>query len=53
MKQDDWELLDREALGVVRLSFAKNVAYNIVNVNTTHELIKALSNMYEKPSAMN
>ena len=53
MKQEDWDLLDRHALGVVRLSLAKNVAYNIVNVKTTHELIKALSNMYEKPSAAN
>ena len=30
MKQEDWNLLDRQALGVVRLSLAKNVAYNIV-----------------------
>lgn len=46
-------MLDRQALGVVRLSLAKNVAYNIVNVKTTHGLIKALSDMYEKPSASN
>nr|GEY72980.1 retrovirus-related Pol polyprotein from transposon TNT 1-94 [Tanacetum cinerariifolium] len=38
---------------VVRLSLAKNVAYNIVNEKTTFGLIKALSNMYEKPSATN
>ncbi|KAI3767934.1 hypothetical protein L2E82_18363 [Cichorium intybus] len=53
MRPEDWELLDRQALGVVRLSLAKNVAYNIVNVKTTHGLIKALSDMYEKPSASN
>nr|GEW83588.1 retrovirus-related Pol polyprotein from transposon TNT 1-94 [Tanacetum cinerariifolium] len=53
MSQADWELLDRQALGVVRLSLAKNVAYNIVNEKTTFGLIKALSNMYEKPSAAN
>ena len=35
------------ALGVVRLSLEKNVFYNIVNVKTTHELINALSNMYD------
>ena len=45
--------MDRQALGVVRLSLAKNVAYNIVNEKTTFGLIKALSNMYEKPSAAN
>ncbi|GJY46891.1 hypothetical protein Tco_0435954 [Tanacetum coccineum] len=38
-----------QALGVVRLSLAKNVAYNVVNEKTTYGLIKALSNMYEKP----
>ncbi|KAL8157159.1 hypothetical protein AgCh_002026 [Apium graveolens] len=51
MKDEDWKLLDRQALGVVRLTLAKNVAYNIVKETTTYGLIKALSNMYEKPSA--
>ncbi|GJU47681.1 retrovirus-related pol polyprotein from transposon TNT 1-94 [Tanacetum coccineum] len=53
MKAEDWTLLDREALGAVRLSLAKNVAYNVVNEKTTYGLLKALSNMYEKPSASN
>ena len=53
MDETAWKLLDRQALGVVRLSLAKNVAYNIVKETTTHGLIKALSNMYEKPSASN
>ncbi|GJU99346.1 retrovirus-related pol polyprotein from transposon TNT 1-94, partial [Tanacetum coccineum] len=53
MKAEDWTLLDRQALGVVRLSLAKNVAYNIVKEKTTYSLIKALSNMYKKPSASN
>nr|GEW38607.1 retrovirus-related Pol polyprotein from transposon TNT 1-94 [Tanacetum cinerariifolium] len=51
MKAEDWTLLDRQALGAIRLSLAKNVAYNIVNEKTTYDLFKALSNMYEKPSA--
>ncbi|CAH9079423.1 unnamed protein product [Cuscuta epithymum] len=53
MAEAEWNLLDRQALGVVRLSLAKNVAYNIVNEKTTFGLLKALSNMYEKPSAAN
>ncbi|GJR25593.1 putative RNA-directed DNA polymerase [Tanacetum coccineum] len=53
MKAEDWTLLDRQALGMVRLSLAKKVAYNVVNEKTTYGLIKALSNMYEKPSASN
>nr|GEW43891.1 retrovirus-related Pol polyprotein from transposon TNT 1-94 [Tanacetum cinerariifolium] len=35
------------------LSLAKNVAYNVVCEKTTYGLIKALSNMYEKPSMSN
>ena len=53
MEQSDWELLDRQALGVVRLTLAKNVAFNIVNEKTTAGLMRTLSNMYEKPSAAN
>ena len=53
MSQEDWNLLDRQALGVVRLSLAKNVAYNIASVTTTYGLLKALSDMYERPSTAN
>ncbi|VFQ59846.1 unnamed protein product [Cuscuta campestris] len=53
MSDADWAILDKKALGVVRLSLAKSVAFNIVNETTTHGLMKALSNMYEKPSALN
>ncbi|GJW01707.1 retrovirus-related pol polyprotein from transposon TNT 1-94 [Tanacetum coccineum] len=53
MKVEDWTLLDRQALGAVRLSLVKNVACNVVNEKTTYDLFKALSNMYEKPSTSN
>nr|GEY20387.1 hypothetical protein [Tanacetum cinerariifolium] len=53
MAKDGLDLLDRQALGAVRLLLAKNVAYNVVNEKTTYDLFKALSNMYEKPSASN
>ncbi|KHN11411.1 Retrovirus-related Pol polyprotein from transposon TNT 1-94, partial [Glycine soja] len=53
MKQEEWNLLDRQALGVIKLTLTKNVAFNIVNEKTTAGLMKALSNMYEKPSAAN
>ncbi|KAL8135626.1 hypothetical protein AgCh_010312 [Apium graveolens] len=53
MKDEDWKLLDMQALGVVTLNLAKNVAYNIFKEMTTYGLIKALSNMNEKPSASN
>uniref|UniRef100_A0A803MF12 CCHC-type domain-containing protein n=1 Tax=Chenopodium quinoa TaxID=63459 RepID=A0A803MF12_CHEQI len=53
MKEEEWKILDRQALGVVRLTLAKSVAYNVKDVTTTVGVIKALTNMYEKPSAMN
>ena len=53
MRQEDWNLLDRQTLGVVTPSLAKNVAYNVACVTTNYGLLKALSNMYERPSAAN
>ena len=53
MEQAEWDLLDRQTLSVIRLTLAKNVAFNIMNENTTIDLMKALSNMYEKPSVAN
>ncbi|KAL5774537.1 hypothetical protein ACOSP7_012094 [Xanthoceras sorbifolium] len=53
MKEEDWNLLDRQALRVIRLTLSRNVAFNIVKEKTTAGLITALSNMYEKPSASN
>nr|GEW90472.1 hypothetical protein [Tanacetum cinerariifolium] len=35
------------------LSLMKNVAYNVVKEKTTYGLLKALSNLYEKPSSSN
>ena len=35
------------------VDFVKKHAFNIVKEKTTSDLLKALSNMYEKPSAMN
>ena len=53
MKEEDWNLLDRQALGVIRLTLSHNVAFNIAKEKTTAGLMTALSNMYEKPSASN
>jgi len=53
MKQADWDVLDRKALGTVRLSLAPSVASNIAKEKTTTDLFKALEKMYEKPSAVN
>ncbi|KAE8691518.1 Vacuolar-sorting receptor 1 [Hibiscus syriacus] len=53
MKNEDWALLDRQALGVIRLTLSLNVAFNIAKEKATTGLMAALSSMYEKPSASN
>ncbi|PON51309.1 Pol-like polyprotein/retrotransposon [Trema orientale] len=53
MEDDDWQLLDRQVLGVIRLTLTKNVAHNVAEAKTTAEMMSILSDMYEKPSANN
>ena len=53
MTDEKWKLKDRQALELIRLTLSRNVAFNIVKEKTTSGLLKALSNMYEKPSSMN
>lgn len=38
---------------MVGLTLANNVAYNVINEKTIHDMLKALAIMYEKPSAPN
>lgn len=53
MKEDEWNVLDRQVLGVIRLTLSKNVAHTVKKETTTVGLMKALSDMYEKPSSCN
>uniref|UniRef100_A0A7N2RFG7 Integrase catalytic domain-containing protein n=1 Tax=Quercus lobata TaxID=97700 RepID=A0A7N2RFG7_QUELO len=53
MKAEEWALLDKQVLGVIRLTLSRSVARNVVKEKTTADLMKALSGMYEKPSANN
>ena len=53
MKTEEWALLDRQVLGVIRLIPSRSVAHNVVKEKTTADLMKALSGMYEKRSANN
>ena len=53
MKAEEWVLLDRQVLGVIRLTLFRSVAHNVVKEKTIVDLMKALSGMYEKPSANN
>jgi len=53
MKDEEWNLLDRKALGTIGLCLAASVAFNILKETTTEGLMEALSKLYEKPSASN
>jgi hypothetical protein len=50
MKDEEWEILDRKALGTIQLSLAASVAFNILKEKTTKGLMDALAKLYEKPS---
>ena len=45
MKDEDWNLLDRQGLGVIRLILSRLVVHNVVKEKTTVDLMKALSSM--------
>ena len=53
MKDDEWTLLDRKVLEIIRLTLSRSVVYNVVKVKITADLMKALSAMYEKSLANN
>ena len=53
MEEEEWSLLDRQVLGVIRSTLTRSVAYNVMKEKTTVDLLKALSSMYEKPSTNN
>jgi hypothetical protein len=53
MKDEKWEVLDRKALGTIRLNLETSVDFNISKEKTTKELMDVLAKLYEKPSASN
>ena len=50
---EEWEVLDRKALGTIQLFLASSVAFNISKEKTTEGVMSALTKLYEKPSASN
>jgi hypothetical protein len=53
MKDEEWEVLEINPLGMIRLSLATSVAFNISKEKTTKELMEALAKLYEKLSVSN
>jgi hypothetical protein len=51
MNDEEWEILDRKDLGMIQLSLAASVDFNIFKEKTTKDLMDALAKLYEKPSA--
>lgn len=51
MTDTKWDILDRKALGTIKLCLAASVAFNISNEMTTEGLMSTLAKLYEKPSA--
>jgi hypothetical protein len=52
-KDEEWEVLERNALGMIRLSLTMSMDFNISKENTTKEMMDALDKLYEKPSVFN
>lgn len=53
MDDSNWELLNRKALGTIRLYLGASIAFNISNEKTTKGVMKKLVKMHEKPSMTN
>jgi hypothetical protein len=53
MKDEEWEILDRKALGTIRLSLVASMDFNILKEKTMKDLMDVLAKLYEKPSASN
>ncbi|KAL9293257.1 hypothetical protein AtEden1_Chr3g0191071 [Arabidopsis thaliana] len=53
MSQDDWNILDRQVLDVIRLTISKNIPHNVAKENSPEGLMKVLSDIYKKPSTNN
>ena len=50
---EDWEILDRKALGSIHLCLALSVTFNISKAKMIVELMETLAKLYEKPLALN
>jgi hypothetical protein len=53
MKDKEWEVHERKALGMIRLSLATLAPFNILKEKTTKELMDALGKLYERPLVSN
>jgi hypothetical protein len=48
MKDEEWEVLDRKALGTIQMILEVLMTFNIYKENTMKELMDTFSKLYEK-----
>ena len=48
MKDEEWEVFDRKALGTIRLCLVSSMAFNISKEKITDCVMSALAKLYEK-----
>jgi hypothetical protein len=53
MKDEEWEILDKKALGTICLILVASVAFNISKEKKTKDLMDMLAKLYEKTSLSN
>ncbi|PKI52712.1 hypothetical protein CRG98_026893 [Punica granatum] len=53
MTDAEWNVLDRKAMSVIRLSLSRSMAFHTAKEKTTKGILQVLADMYEKPSAVN
>jgi hypothetical protein len=53
MKDEEWEVLDIKALGMIQLSLAASMDFNISKEKIMKELMYAFAKFYEKPLVSN
>ena len=49
MKDEEWEVLDRKAMGKIWLFLPSSTALNISKEKTTEGMMSTLAKLYEKP----
>jgi hypothetical protein len=53
MKDQEWEVLDKKALGMIQMCQGMLVAFNISKEKRMKDPMKELAKLYEKPLASN
>ena len=53
MKDEQWQVININALGTIQLFLEMSIDFNISNENTMTNMMQALAKLYKKPSTSN